>query len=813
VVIAGFLLKQRDEIRWYMRDFKILASMGDRLKNFALVEENILANEIRSFPDLYWEVNDALKLKPQLSFAIQLNENLELLPSYAKQLFSYLPDCGVEIIRPAEILPSAPEGSNLYLFQSQLINLVNDKAPDAFSFKKDDLSLVLYKTRFTTDASHELAGFLESHKNEPWYLLRHPSDIQLEEVLYTERGTLSAIKSEVSSLPLTQVLKSFCNLIWKPFDVEAVYEFLNLPLKPFPQRLARKLTESLLEAPGVNSIKWKGTLENYWGNYSQEDEQQKEQFKKEQRQYNWWFGQTLYEPTKGVQISDFITRLAWISEWASKRAQIQVDECIMNLFNELADLCQEISELAQIIVKDEKLTHSDLNKLLDLVLKNRTQFTQNYSRYSSGVKQNITAFRETEHLFWFNFSELWEDSNITDFLWKSEIDILGELGLIYFGQKEAVRLMRYASARKILSINKQLILSYSKYHGTNYNNPHSFWLYLKSLPQSFDVVNLITEQISLNAYQFILPIPLLKATGIINVTGLQNLLPREKESHSSISNLIYFPHLYLLEYVLGLRNRLQSSLVLDVILKGKIIHKFVEIALTDKILMSIKIDKSRWMEWCDSNINSFIDQEAGLLNKSRYAIDRAVLRTQLYNSLFNLFDAISGDGWMVESIEAPFEKKFNDLTLLSGRTDIVLLKDDDRFIVDLKSGSSSYRETEIKDNADWQLLLYSYFGHEGKIPASSAYFTIQKGEFIGRKNPGISHFKEVRPKPDDEITYSEMLSNLQVAIDIRIEQIQTGEIEFRNSQDAIESLPQNLGQIEMKSESNKFDNYLFLNTI
>ena len=813
IVTAGFLLKQRDELRWYVQDFKELEKFGDRLRDFALVETNNTPNEIRGFPDIYWEVCDALISRPSIALSIKLNETPELYPCYVRRLLELLPDCGVEIIRPSEILPTATEGSNLFLFQNQLINLVNDKTPDKYPFREDDSSLVLFNTRYNTDASQELAAFLEIHQEDHWYLLRNSTDIQLAEAIYSNNGTHSAIKSEIASLQLTQVLRSFCNLIWKPLDIEAVYEFLNLPTKPFPQRLARKLTEALLEAPGVNSSIWKETLDSYWENFIRENEQQEEQFQKEQSQYRWWFEQTIYDPVSGADLSDFVTKLAWIRLWALRRAQKITDECSQNLFTELANQCLEICDLALIMVKQDKLTRTDLDKLLDLVLKNKKQHTQNYSKYSSGIQQEITISRNTDRLIWWNFSGVWEESTAADFLWHDEINQLAEMGQMYFGRKEDARLMRFALVRKVLSIKKQLILSYSDFHGTKYNFPHSFWLYLKSLPEEFGVQNLLTDQICQDAYQIITPTPLKKATGVINANGLEVMLPREKESYSSISNLLYYPHIYVFEDVLGLRNRLNSSLKLDAILTGKIIHKFVEIAIKNIDLLKFKINKDRWKYWCDSQIPTFIEQEAAILFKSRYAVKREALISKLNTTLFYLFDGISADGWQVETIEERFEKILNETTLLSGRTDLVLKKNEERFIVDVKSGSSNYKESEIAQNADWQLLLYSYFGHEGKTPAATAFFTTQKGEFIGRSDPGIAHFKVVKPKAGEEISYENMLANLHEVMKLRIEQIQNGVIEFRNSPEAIESLPPKLGGIAMKEEVNKFDSFLFLNTL
>ncbi len=814
VVTAGFLMKQRDELRWYVQDFNVLIADGGRLRDFAIVEANSAENEIRGFPDIYWEVYTALKSKPVLQLSIKLNEPQELYPCYVQRLLELLTDCGVEIVRPPELLPSAPEDSNLFIFQNQLINLLNDKAPDNYPFRADDSSLVLFNTRYSTDASQELAAFLETHQKDLWYVLLNSSDIQVAEAFYSHKGTYSAVKSEVASLPLTQVLKSFCNLIWKPLDVEAVYEFLNLPVKPFPQKLARKLTTALLEAPGVNSSIWKETLYSYWENFCRENEQQKEQFSKEQSQYRWWFEMSLYNADFGADLSDFITKLAWVRLWALRRAQTQEgDECMQNLFTELANQCLEITELSQIIGKQGKLTRADLDKLLDLVLKNKKQRTQNYSRYSSGVQQEITAFQNIDRLIWCGFSSIWEESVTVDFLWRSEINQLDGIGQNYFGRKEDTRLMRFAMVRKILSINKQLILSYSDYHGTKYNFPHSFWLYLKSLSGEFGVQNLLTDQICQNAYQNIIPVALKKATGIVYVNGLEVLLPREKESYSSISNLLYYPHIYVFEDILGLPNRLNSSLKLDAILSGKIIHKFVEIALKNIDLLKYKVDKDRWKNWCDSQIQTFIEQEAAILFKSRYAVQREALISKLNTTLFYLFDGISQGGWQVETVEEHFEKKLDDNTLLSGRTDLVLKKNDVRFVVDVKSGSSNYKESEIAQNADWQLLLYSYFGHEGKTPVPTAFFTTQKGEFIGRTDPGIAHFKVVKPKAGEEISYENMFANLHEAMKLRIEQIQNGEIEFRNSQEAIESLPPEHGGITMKEDVNKFDSFLFLNTL
>lgn len=811
LVTAGFVLDQRDELRWYIRDFKMFDFFSERLKNFAVIEENTIKKEMRGLPDIYWEVIDALQSETFIPLTILLSEDPELYPFYVNQLLTMLPACGVEIINPPAMVPSAAEGSNLYIFQRQLINLLKDTASDTEPFKSNDSSLRLFKTRYLTDATQELTGFLEKQE-QAWYVLRHSSDIQVCEAMTSQKRILSAIKSNVESLPLTQVLKSFCNLIWKPFDIEAVYEFLNLPLKPFPKRLAENLANALLEAPGVRSTKWNEVLDQYWEKLNLTSEPGEKRVEKEQSQYNWWFEQTLFEPSQGIEMSEFIARIAWLREWAIGNARFQ-EEGKKNLFIELANLCLEINELSVIMVKQDKLIKTDLDKLLDLVLKNRSLQTQRFSRYASGIMQEITISKHIDNLIWSNFCGLWEEATAPDFLWHSEISELAKKGYVYFGRKEAARLMRYAMVRKVLSVKKELIFSYSSFHGTTANFPHSFWLFLKSLPRDHGVEHLLHHQICSETYVSVDPISFVKGTGTITVEGLDELLPRERESYSSISQLLYYPHLYLFEYVLGLNDRLASAFMLDSQLKGKIIHKFAEIALKDENLTSFNFDKVQWKNWCDANIPSFIEQEASLLNKSKYAAAKEVFKSQATQKLYNLLDAIYKGGWFVDGVEQPFKRNFNDHTLLNGRTDLILKKDGNLFIVDLKSGSSTYKETEIRENADWQLLLYSYFGHEDESTVLSSFFIIEKGEFIGRNNPGIAYFKVVKPKPNDEVRYENMLLNLRIGLQTRIDQIRGGTIEFRNSKEAIELLPDKIGEILMKETVNKFDNYLFLNTL
>lgn len=814
LVTTQFLLNQRDELKWYVKDFSSLEKISERLKNFAVAEQLTNYADVRGIADIYQELCLALEKKPQLKMTLTLSEDEKLYPPYAGRLIDLLPGCGIEIIRAHDPTPAAPDGTNLNVFQKQLLCLLKDEAPSNVPFRADDDSLILFKSKYLTDAGNELRAFMDEKRENGWYILRPPSDIQVSETLRSQKGTQAEIRSEVSSLPVIQVLQSFCNMIWKPFDVEAVFEFLSLPVKPFPEALANRLADALLTAPGVNSSKWTETLKQYREEVPSDDEEKQERLRKANERYKWWFEQELFDPDEGVLIPVFKERLGWIREWATNRAAVEEkDELTKSLFQELAALCLEISDLSDTMATENRLTRFDLDKLVSLVFSDRMMKTMHYSKGTSGIQNSIATEREVDRLFWWDCSGNWENIDVPDFLWQDEIVKLNKSGVQLFTRKDATRLLRYAMIRKVLSVKKRLILSWSEYNGTSYNFPHSFWLYLLNLPEQYNAANLVTRELCAGAYLTRNPLPISKPQNIVRVNGLNSLLPRERESYSSIASMIYYPHIYVFENVLGLRDWLRSSLTLDALLKGSIIHKFAEIALNDKELLKGRLSKEKWEQWCDNNLQPFIDKEASLLNKSKHSVDRTIMKYWMREMLFYLFEGITTGGWKVEAVEYPFEKQFNDHTSITGRTDLIITRAGKRLVVDLKSGGSGYKEKEIQKNADWQLLLYSYFGHPGVEPAESAFFIVMTGQLIGRTDPGISHFRKVAPKPEAELSYSEMLTQLRTAIAGRISQLSNGDIEFRMDKNLIEMLPESFAGIAMSTTPNSYDSFNFLNTI
>lgn len=813
LIASDFLLRQRDDLKWYVKDFSSLEGISDRLSNFALAEKKISLPDIRGISDIYQELCDLLAEKPVLEMTINLMEDDALYPSYVNRLLDLLPACGVSIERATDPVPSAREGTNLHLFQEQLLSLLKDKAPASTPFNKNDNSLLLYQSRYMTDAAHELHAFLKEEGREKWYLFRQTSDLQLAEALLSLEGRTAEVDSRVATLPVIQILQSLCNMIWKPLDVEAVYEFLNLPIKPFPGQLADKLATALLQAPGVNSSVWRKSLEDYWLALPSGTDEEKQRIDKEKERYAWWFEQELYNPEQGISLQAFARKTAWIGEWAKRHAVKEPDTLQKGLYTELSSLCTEISDLAAILAREGAITRIDLDKLLNLLFANRTFKTRLYGAGTCGIDHDIAAFHETRQVIWWDFSRAWESSETPDYLWRDEAAKLEAMGCRIFRKEDAARLLRHATARKVLAVSDRLVLSWSEFHGTSYNYPHSFWLWLMNLPESCRAKDLITNVLCASAYENAGKVTLKRPGSVLTAEGLDALLPRERESYSSINSMVYYPHLYLLRDVLDLRDRLRGSFTLDATMKGSIIHKFAETALNDRELMTGRVSRQRWTAWCDNAVPSFIDREAALLNKSSYAIDRAVLKFWMYEMLFNLIEGITAGGWQVESSELPFEKPFFDNIVISGRTDLVLRHNGRRLVVDLKSGSSGYREKEITGNADWQLLLYSCYGHEGSELADSAFFIILNGLLLGRHNPGIGHFREVNPKPGEEMTYAAMRDMLKSAMRLRIDQLKNGEVEFRTDKDTIESLPSDVAGIKMKEDADLFDEFRFLNNI
>jgi hypothetical protein len=420
--------------------------------------------------------------------------------------------------------------------------------------------------------------------------------------------------------------------------------------------------------------------------------------------------------------------------------------------------------------------------------------------------QPLPALRK---LIWSGFSARWSSGTPDRPWWREERLWLEAAGFAEPGAGEINRLERYATARTVAAVQEELTLSYAKYQALEPVSPHIVWLFLQEQdPKGLQALSAKT----MSGFTY-------AATGRIhrpemplelNLERLGELLPREQESYSSLRNMIYAPHRYVLESILRLRSRVRYRPEFDITMRGSIIHALVERLFLDPELP--QLITGNWAAQIREKFNALLAEEAGMLLLPRYSSMRNHLESEFVNHVEKVFRPLQ-HGWEVHSVEAPFSRPARPAHLpftIGGKADLILKRGEEYLVVDVKSGSPNFLRKQISDGKDWQLMLYAMYAVDAE-QVETAYFSTRKGVFIGQDEPNIQGiFRRVRSPHGD---YREMHTRFFAGVDQRLAELRDGKVQLRLTKENCEDLNADYGEdlagIRLGDKPEPFETFQF----
>ena len=104
---------------------------------------------------------------------------------------------------------------------------------------------------------------------------------------------------------------------------------------------------------------------------------------------------------------------------------------------------------------------------------------------------------------------------------------------------------------------------------------------------------------------------------------------------------------------------------------------------------------------------------------------------KMQHAAWDLLDLVRNNGWSIQAIEADLTGDFAD-TELRGRADLVLARNEERAILDLKWRGKSFREGLIKTMEDLQLVLYAYLLRPELKGVHTGYYILERSALLAR---------------------------------------------------------------------------------
>jgi len=862
---AEALLNRRDELVLAGWDFETSENSPTRLSVLAGTEAMLQAavpTEVASgYADRFQKVMSYLEEDISIPLKeIWLNEPLTLLPPYLQRLLAALEKRGV-IIKNAEQISSEAD-NDLSNFKKALLKQPYDKGKS-----KADGSLIILRSRSEAYAATYLAKLFALNKDYRPLCLLSDKNRAFDNALIQEGLPSFGVLSASLARPTLQILKLVPTFLWSPVNPFKLLEFLSLPNIPLQKNLAIKLAAAISEKPGLFNSAWFAKRNAYFEELAEKMEKgtkkNKETLNKEkqkaEKDYNFWFERKRYDIRTKVPAREVIDIFDHVKYWALS--------CIEDIKNKLDKLDKNLEKKAKQSdelmqswekQKEELLTaqqpmltlYQQANRVV-LVLETLPENEQSLSylqlerlvktinepvqmpfRYAeighAPFVYNPSAIAVmSENTLWWNFVDNGQSVGFERWYAK-ELQFLQGLNVTLESLQTANLRLLWQRMRPVLQTKQQLLLVMPDAVNGRSCNPHPLWGDLHAAfgkELSAISVNLESEEnIEWFASFFKLtnktPVPqiqLLKPQPFVRVQKpSEKLQAREVETFTSMDTLLYYPYQWVFRYLLGLNKSSILSIVREETLKGNLAHEVFQ-----RLFNDIKSSNRHWKKeevqnWIELQMPPIIERDGAVMLMYGQEAERIGFVNLMKHSTWSLVSSIQENNWEIEGTEMDLEGLLGEQKI-KGKADLILIRDEERAVIDLKFHGTEKYKRAIKDMEDLQLVIYASLAAKSEGDwAHTAYYIISQSRLLTRNNFAFKEAEALMPGSDYKAINTQIRDKMIATYLWRINQIKNGKIEVRNEHtaDMLEKELMDTGELlsllEMQSTPPPYDMYKVL---
>lgn len=689
-------------------------------------------------------------------------------------------------------MPSAPAarpGTRLHTLQARLLSV------DADLDRKGDVDSTDKSVVVLRDFSElTLARAAAQYWREPALSTRSvlvaPADQRRRLNESLGQLDLPKVTAQESSLSgaLAQLLPLCLKLHWAPFDPQAWLEFLLHPVCPLTGSLRYRLATAINRTPGRANHDWKQAIERALAG-SADDAAQRS---KVEQSSSTWLDLPSYDRETGIpgqRISATASQLAsWVrSVGVAKHA---ADDQAAPMWISAAG---KIDAFARALTNLPQVSHQELDRLLANWLAANAERTHQAGEVGaplpvSGPGQVLAV---TDHLFW------WQPDDAPSYRvpWtRHEREWLAGQGLSLVTSRAMLEAEESANQRAILNATESLTVFVASSQSGSKTSPVVTRIVAEL---GSEVVAAITDQIETAP----LPVRTLPTPRRWwQLADATLLAPRDKESFSSISKMIYSPYQWVLNYKAQLNSGRLFGFGVgdDFIRRGNLLHDLAERLFApdpdaaDAPLDWAGCDQASLRQWLDSVWPVLLNERAAQYQLPGFEAARNGLLHTARQALWQLVHHFQEAG--VTRVEV--EKFIDGVDFvggkLNGRIDLVARSADAVAVVDLKLGGKTRRQAELSDNRHLQLAVYGHLLQQTEgVDAAAAFFILGRGgSLLTRSNdffPGAAALS--LNNADDSSAWSGCWQDFETVWQWRRAQLDTGRIEVSVGATVADQLP------------------------
>ena len=840
IATAEELLGRRDELleNGYSLVAPVTEAVPPRIAVLHELEHLLLdsESELDLLPGLADRLNlllAAVRQRRHPALHLTVHEPEHLWPGGTRRLLAALGQAGDRIEPAAEPRGAEKQTCDLARWQRRLTG-GRGKAPSAAL--QADGSLVILRAERETHLAAYLARTVRDNPDWRPGVLMTVRNQTLDNALIMEGLPSMGIPSTSLARPSLQVLKLVTAFLWEPIEVEPVMEFVSLVNKPFDRDLGQRLASHLADTPGFFGSRWRYTVDRFFEELEARSTPPA-RLRRAREQYDFWFRRRRHPRDGRVPKAEVRGLFVFLRNWAVETFEEDANQSGLPV---LAAQCESATELLD-AQPEAELTYLEVERLVRTVYQPApTQFhlpERDALRvaFSPGAVTRVAGEGQDElrRLIWWDFVET-DPSYFFSRYYPPEIAYLESLGCRLYSPAQRNQLRHWQNLRPALHTREQLILCVPHRVDGAEMEGHAL---MGDLEAAFSEESLTAITVHIDAAG--------RADGLLKDLRLPRFAPvpvreldpprphvaihrperldyRERETPSSVEDLLYYPHKWLLGHQLKLHATPILSIAGDNRLRGNLSHLFVERLLRDVAESDRSWTRAEVSEWIDAHADRLLRQEGAVLLEYGREPERVQFILTMKQSAWTLLNYIQGNGWRIRASEEKVEGvlRAGRAQTVRGRADLVLERGaeggKELAIVDLKwSGKTVFRDL-LRNASDVQLALYAdLFAAGGVARIHTAYYLLRDATMLCRNELAFAGADTVTAADDHTVVQAETLAKIRRTFDWRWAQLAEGKLEIRCTETSpfLEDLyvSEPLDELlEMKATSARYDDFASL---
>ncbi len=754
---AKQLLVWRDELQLGMWDFSFESgeaksaqvqlglfdvsgsSSGD---DPSLKRLSVLAKVEAHVDDLPYGVNDRWRLimdviKSRTSLPIHevtFYEPEEYIHPFFKQLSILLKEKGVMI--HWHRYEYNDDDTDLGKFKLKLATSTNQTV-DA----SGDGSLIVLQADNEQILADALCLHLDKDDDKTLLLLQERGEV-LERALIQSGFPALGYMSVQRDTAVQQLITLASVFLWEPLNPEKITQFFTLQVAPIGKTLRSFLAKAFAKKQGIGNDKWEEEIGKYCETFSIEKTTV-------DAQINRWFDRTRHNIHQGVPKNEVIDLYEDLATWSRAAAQSHTEkenkednEPRQMAYLRLQQSLQNLIQLVKAEADDNQFIQEiELQKWVSsLETDTRSKAHQPQLGTMQHINHPANLTKQSVRTVWWNFLDQGNPLSHSARWSHAELEVLEDafihsheqrLGLWYWQLCHAIQMtdgqLILCLPKKAMGEEKDACPLYADltacYHDTG--------PLVNQIDLSAKAIPFNNKTIALHNYPK-KTLPRRKATWSILVN--EQLERLESESFSSLQKLFYYPYAYYLSYILNINPIEIPDTLVTPLLLGNMAHHTAELLWKDHALF--EYDDAALTTVIKAAIQTIIRSEGAIFEMEKNTISRKEYISKLEKSMRHLIKEIKTNGWRFVEAEKKHEVK-NHINL-NGHIDLVLERNDEIAIVDLKWGGATSRRKELLEKKELQLIIYNQLLKTEDKKIYLHYYIISKSTFISHTNKAFS---------------------------------------------------------------------------